>query len=318
MDHYKFKLKFKLAVKQAASSQQNKTSKIMPDQTGSSNLDKTIKPTEFTNVTLVPKDNKYVSAHSTILSISSPNGNSAGEHGFPCDKCEKLMPNQKKAKDLHMQTEHNIKTFKATPGPIKRSTTRTSIKCGVCSFVCKSGPSMKKHTEMLHNNDTAKDMPKEKKRQRNSYNCSSCNSTFVSNYMRNKHVKEQHEGKNILSPERKVARKEFEDKLEAGETEKDTVTIPRKELEDLHDHLLKAGKEKEDLSKRIEGINGRMYNLEKEKYKLEQETKYLKSENDKANVQINKLDSLYNIQVTDLKKTIEEKDIEIKNCKGSG
>ena len=81
-------------------------------------------------MTLVPKDNKYVSAHSTILSISSPNGNSAGEHGFPCDKCEKLMPNQKKAKDLHMQTEHNIKTFKATPGPIKRSTTRTSIKCG--------------------------------------------------------------------------------------------------------------------------------------------------------------------------------------------
>ena len=42
---------------------------------------------------------------------------------------------------------------------------------------------------------------------------------------------------------------------------------------------------------------------------------YLKSENHKANSQINKLDSLYNTQVTDLKKTIEEKDIEIKIVK---
>ena len=53
------------------------------------------------------------------------------------------IPNQKNAKDLHLQTEHNIKTFKAPPAPNKHSTTRTSIKCGVCSFVCKSGPSMK-------------------------------------------------------------------------------------------------------------------------------------------------------------------------------
>ena len=72
-----------------------------------------------------------------------------------------------------MQTEHNIKTLKATPGPVKRSTTitrpkgevqtRASIKCILCSFVCKSVQSMTKHTEMLHNNDTAKELLKEKR-----------------------------------------------------------------------------------------------------------------------------------------------------------
>ena len=133
-----------------------------------------------------------------------------------------LVTSVKKEKDLHMKTVHNVKTLKATPGPVRRSTTITrskarvkvqsitSIKCGLCSCVCKSRPSMNKHTEMLHNNDTAKVLPKGKKRQRSSSTGPSCNSPFASNYIRNKHVKEQHEGKNILSPERKIARKEVD------------------------------------------------------------------------------------------------------------
>ena len=116
----------------------------MPDQIDGSTLDKTIRPNEFTKVTLAIKDDKQLSAHSTILATSSHTTNNEEGYGFSCDKCDKSFPNEKKAKDLHMQTEHNIKTVKATPGPIKRSTTRISIKCGLCSFVCKSGPSMKK------------------------------------------------------------------------------------------------------------------------------------------------------------------------------
>ena len=87
---------------------------------------------------------------------------------------------------------------------------------------------MQKHTERFHKSDTAKELPKEeeKKRQRNSYTCPSCKSTFISNYMRNKHVKQQHEGENILSPERKVARKEVANKQEAEEIKEETVTIP--------------------------------------------------------------------------------------------
>ena len=291
-----------------------------------SNLDKTIKPNEFTNVTLVPKDNKVFSTHNTILSTCSTT--TQNEEAYePCDKCEKPLPNQKKAKDLHMQAVHNIKTFKATPGPVRRSTTitrrkagveiqtRTSIKCGLCNFACKTGPSMKRHTEMFHNNDTVGNLPKEKKRQRSSYTCLSCNSTFTSNYMRNKHVKEQHEGKNILSPERKIARKDVDNKQTTEQIKEDIVTIPRKELEDLQDLLVQTGKEKEALNERIEAINIRMYDIEKENCNLKQETKYLKSENEKANENINKLDNLYQIRVTELKKSAEQNDIEMKIVK---
>ena len=119
----------------------------MPDQIDGSTLDKTIRPNEFTKVTLAIKDDKQLSAHSTILATSSHTTNNEEGYGFPCDKCDKSFPNEKKAKDLHMQTEHNIKTLKATPGPVKRSTTitrpkakgevqtRASIKCSLCSFV---------------------------------------------------------------------------------------------------------------------------------------------------------------------------------------
>ena len=287
----------------------------MSDQTNGPNLDKTIKPNDLTNVTLVPKDDKKILSHSIILSTSRSTTNKEEGNGFPCDKCEKVFPNHKKAKDLHMQRDHNIKILKATPGPIRRSTSRLPIKCGVCSFTCKSGPIMKKHTERLHNNDTAQEQQKEKKRPRNSYTCPTCNSTFVSNFLRNKHVKEQHEGKNMLSPERKIARTDFENKQEVDEINKDMVTIPKKELKNLHDLLRQTGKDKEDLSKRIAEVNKTIFKTEKENCRLEQETKYLKSDNEKVNEDLNKLDSVYKEQVTDLKKTVEQKDIEIKIVK---
>ena len=174
---------------------------------------------------------------------------------------------------------------------------------------------MKRHTEMFHNNDTVGNLPKEKKRQRSSYTCLSCNSTFTSNYMRNKHVKEQHEGKNILSPERKIARKDVDNEQTTEQIKEDIVTIPLKELEDLQDLLVQTGKEKEALNEKIEAINIRMYDIEKENCNLKQETKYLKSENEKANGNINKLDNLYQIRVTELKKSAEQHDTEMKIVK---
>ena len=81
----------------------------MSDQTNGPNLDKTIKPNDLTNVTLVPKDDKKILSHSIILSTSRSTTNKEEGNGFPCDKCEKVFPNHKKAKDLHMQRDHNIK-----------------------------------------------------------------------------------------------------------------------------------------------------------------------------------------------------------------
>ena len=80
------------------------------------------------------------------MSTCSSTPNIEEDHGFPCDKCEKSLPNQKKAKDLHMLAVHNIKTYNTTPGPVRQSTTikrceagveihtKTSIKC--CLWFC--------------------------------------------------------------------------------------------------------------------------------------------------------------------------------------
>ena len=69
--------------------------------------------------------------------------------------------------------------------------------------------------------------------------------------MRN-HIKEQHEGKNILSPERKVARIESNQvKEEEKSVDGDTVTIQREEMENLQDLLLQTGKDKEELVKKV-------------------------------------------------------------------
>ena len=80
------------------------------------------------------------------MSTCSSTSNIEEAHGYLFDKCEKSLPIQKKAKDLHMHAVHNINTFNATPGPVKRSTTitkrearvevqtETSIKC--CLWLC--------------------------------------------------------------------------------------------------------------------------------------------------------------------------------------
>ena len=84
------------------------------------------------------------------------------------------------------------------------------------------------------------------------FTCPDCNSTFVSNYRMRNHIKEQHEGRNILSPERKSARIDNEQcKEEEKSVEGVTVTILREEMENLQYMLLQTGKDKEDLITKV-------------------------------------------------------------------
>ena len=181
------------------------------------------------------------------------------------------------------------KNITYTPGPVTRklkeeTKTRVSIKCDLCTFISKINPSIKKPLEIHYKTNTTKEQEEVKKTQMKSFTCPSCNSTFVSNYRMKNHIKEQHEGKNILSPERKIARtdnnqcKEEDKNLEEG-----TILIHRGKMENLQDMLLQTGKDNEDLAIKVAEGNRRMENLEKENSKLEQENRYFKAENEKAN-----------------------------------
>ena len=170
------------------------------------NLDKTIDPEELTNVTLVLEEDQVIPAHSLILSTHSSLLSQGESNGFPCDKCDRSFPNEKKAKDLHMQKVHNIKTLQSTPGPVNRNTrivdkdnrTRPTTKCTWCSYICKSKPSMNKHIELFHKYKKGRKVtPKQPsmKRQMTSFTCSTCNSTFDNKYRMKNHIKAEHEGK---------------------------------------------------------------------------------------------------------------------------
>ena len=148
---------------------------------------------------------------------------------------------------------------------------------------------MNRHQETQHKTNTAQEQPEVKKRQMKSFTCPSCNSTFVSNYRMRNHIKEQHEGKNILSPERKIARTD-DKKEEVKNVEDGTITIPREHMENLQDILLQTGKDKEDLVIKLAEGKRRMENLEKENSKLEQENMYFKAENKKSYENITMID----------------------------
>ena len=77
------------------------------------------------------------------------------------------------------------------------------------------------------------------KRQLTSFTCPKCNCTFDNEYRMKNHMKEQHEGKHNLSPERK-ATKQFQEEVVNTKINLDgeTITIPRQEQEHLHDMLV--------------------------------------------------------------------------------
>ena len=231
----------------------------MPEQTSDTNLENTIDPKELNGVPLVPEEDQKIQAHSQTLATSSPTTNLEEGLGFPCDKCDKSFPNEKKAKDLHMQKVHNIKTLQSTPGPVYRNTekdnrTRPTTNCTSCSYICKTKVGMTKHIDLFHKSkkEIAKQAPM--KRQLTSFTCPKCNSTFDNKYRMQYHLKSQHEGKHTLSPKRKVAKQSQDNDATIKENDKvednkqgEMVQVERKEMEDLHDKLTRLGKENETL-----------------------------------------------------------------------
>ena len=176
----------------------------------------------------------------------------------PCDICKKTFE-KKGQKSLHMKKMHNLKTMQYTPIPRKVGRPASRFICKICKEKKKTDSELRNHMEVNHKNNSSAELQIPKKRQLHSFTCTKCNSTFDSRYKMNKHIKEQHEGKNILSPERKVAKidqiKDGEAEVEKGMKEennnKKTVTILKKEYENLHDLLVKTGREKEKLDVRV-------------------------------------------------------------------
>jgi hypothetical protein len=215
---------------------QANTSTRMSDQT----LDKTINSNDLMDVTLVLEWDHKLKAHSVILATSSSTITNDNDGGFPCDKCDKSYPNEKLAKDLHMQRAHNIKSLQSTPGE-KSVKTRPSNKCTSCSYTCKNKISMNKHIELFHKVKKETAQQAQMKRQLTSFTCPKCNSTFDNKYRMKNHMKEQHEGKHTLSPERK-ATKQFQEEVVTTKINLDgeTITIPRQEQEHLQDMLVQT------------------------------------------------------------------------------
>ena len=229
----------------------------MTDQEPSQNLDKTIYPKDFTDVPLVKEEDQNISADSVVLATTNPTSSNKEANGFLCDRCDKSFPNNKSAKDLHMQRIHNIQTLQSTPGPVR---TRPSTKCNWCSYICKTKPSMNKHIELFHK-DKREHFVKDKKvtpkqaplkRQLTYFTCSKCNSTFDNNHRMKNHMKAQHEGKHTLSPERKVVKQLHEEDATKKDNNKgynckheDTIQIDRNKYENLQDLLLQSGQENE-------------------------------------------------------------------------
>ena len=80
---------------------------------------------------------------------------------FPVQKCGKDYL-EKIALDPHIKGAHNIKTITYKPGPVTskpnfKTKTCLSLKCDLCTFICKINPSMNRHLEMHHKTITAQE-----------------------------------------------------------------------------------------------------------------------------------------------------------------
>ena len=117
------------------------------------NTKSTIDTKESVDVPLVPGDESKFPAHQTVLASSNSNLTTNQDETFPCDKCEKPLPNDLKAKLLHMSRAHNDNSIQCTPGPPKlNQTPNQGFDCESCAFTCQSKPSLKRHVAMMHSN----------------------------------------------------------------------------------------------------------------------------------------------------------------------
>jgi hypothetical protein len=119
----------------------------MPDQREITNLDKTIKPKECTNVPLVPSNDEKIPAHSIILATSSIIKNQiTTQEIFPCDLCSKEFPKEK-ARDVHKKKTHKVDNIKYTPAPVNH---KSWFYCNQCSNKRKTEEEIEIHVNRIH------------------------------------------------------------------------------------------------------------------------------------------------------------------------
>ena len=123
------------------------------------------KPEVVHDAPLVCGDDPQILAQELI--IGTKQAEVPEEVTFGCEKCEKKF-SKEKARDLHMTKYHNTKSINYTLGPVTRkikvdTKTCLSIRCTLCTFICKSNPSMKKHVETHQKKNMTKNKPEEKK-----------------------------------------------------------------------------------------------------------------------------------------------------------
>ena len=200
--------------------------------------------------------------------------------------------------------------------------TRQTLDCSLCSFTCKSRPTLKNHT--LSSHTTQVDVNTEtynesNKRQAKSFTCNTCQSIFDSNTKMKIHIKKQHESKETNSPERKAARTEVHNNCEINkdnepakdkevlkERVEETITVLKGDFENLQDLLVQSGQDNEKLKIQMKETNEKasanaaikknsmelhdiitqqnhkMNLMEQESIKLLEEKKFFKEEAEKA------------------------------------
>ena len=110
-----------------------------------------------------------------------------------------------------MKQKHNNKSIQYTPSPSNRKIGYTWFSCKSCKVKKRTENELKVHNNNFHMS-IQKIIPKDTpKRQIQSYNCEECNLTFDARHKLKKHTTEQHEGKFVKSPERKLPRIEQQD-----------------------------------------------------------------------------------------------------------
>ena len=88
-----------------------------------------------------------------VINKEKPTNDNEKKEKFPCQKCQRVFEKEK-ARDLHMNREHNTKSHQYTPGLAKRKVGRptTRFTCAECKNNLGNENDLRKHMMTMHNN----------------------------------------------------------------------------------------------------------------------------------------------------------------------
>ena len=88
-----------------------------------------------------------------VINKEKPTNDNEKKEKFPCQKCQRVFEKEK-ARDLHMNREHNTKSHQYTPGLAKRKVGRptTRFTCAECKNNLGNENDLRKHMMIVHNN----------------------------------------------------------------------------------------------------------------------------------------------------------------------